>query len=125
MNKVFLIGRVTTDIEVKYTAKTQKAVTRFNLAVNRLKKDDGSDFINCIAWGKTAENMEKYVRKGNKIAIAGRIQTGSYEKDGHKYYTTEVSCEDIEFLETKKSGSDKPEREPVPEFAYVQEDIPF
>ena len=137
MNKVSLIGRLTKDIDLRYTANTQKAMARFTLAVNRLKKEDGADFINCIAWGKTAEIMEKYVKKGHLIGITGRIQTGSYEKDGHKVYTTDVMVEGMEFLERREKESNpapKPTPEPTPEpveeeipdgFEYLEEDIPF
>lgn len=106
MNKVNLIGRTTKDIDLKYT-QTQIAVARFTLAINRRKKDDGADFIPCTAWGKTAEIMDKYVKRGDRIGIAGRIQTGSYEKDGHKHYTTDVIVEDLELLESKKDGASK------------------
>lgn len=125
MNKTVLIGRTTKDIECKYTPKTQKAFARFTLAVNRMRKEDGADFISCIAWGKTAEIMEKYVKKGHMVGISGRIQTGSYEKDGHKFYTTDIVVEDMEFLEKKQ---DKPQQadEEVPEgFAYLDDELPF
>ncbi len=127
MNKTMLIGRVTKDIECRYTATTQKAVARFTLAVNRMRKDDGADFISCIAWGKTAEIMEKYVKRGHQISVIGRIQTGSYEKDGHKVYTTDVVVEDMEFLEKKQSSSSQtPQEEEIPtDFAYLDEDLPF
>ena len=129
MNKVQLIGRTTKDIECRYTSKTQKAVANFTLAVNRMRKDDGADFISCIAWGKTAELMEKFVKKGNLVGISGRIQTGSYEKDGHKFYTTDVIVEEMEFLEKRQSSSSQTPQETneeVPEgFAYLNEDLPF
>lgn len=137
MNKVSLIGRLTKDIELRYTANTQKAMAKFTLAVNRLKREDGADFINCIAWGKTAEIMEKYVKKGHLIGITGRIHTGSYEKDGHKVYTTDVMVEGMEFLERREKESNpapKPTPEPTPEpveeeipegFEYLEDDIPF
>ena len=113
MNKVELIGRTTTDIELKYTAQTQTAVAKFRLAVNRKKKDDPADFINCTAWGKTAELMDKYVQKGNRIGIVGRIQTGSYkDKDGKTVYTTDVIVEELEFLESKDSRQSEPQDEP-------------
>lgn len=125
MNKVNLIGRVTKDIECRYTASTQKAVARFTLAVNRARKDDGADFISCIAWGKTAEIMEKYVKKGHQIGVTGRIQTGSYDKDGHKVYTTDVVVEEMEFLEKRQSSSELKE-EYVPEgYSALDEDLPF
>ena len=127
MNKVQLIGRVTKDIECRYTPQTQKAVARFTLAVNRMRKEDGADFISCVAWGKTAEIMEKYVKKGHMVGISGRIQTGSYEKNGHKIYTTDVVVEDMEFLEKKeKTVSHGATEEYVPEgFAFIDEDLPF
>ena len=126
MNKVQLIGRTTKDIECRYTSKTQKAVANFTLAVNRMRKDDGADFISCIAWGKTAENMEKYVKKGNLVGISGRIQTGSYDKDGHKIYTTDVVVEEMEFLEKKQDKPQTPQDEEVPEgFAYLDDELPF
>lgn len=127
MNKWTGIGRVTKDIECRYTAKTQKAVARFTLAVNRMRKEDGADFISCIAWGKTAEIMEKYVKKGHQIGVTGRIQTGSYEKDGHKVFTTDVIVEEMEFLEKKQSSSSQtPQEDEIPDgFAYLDEDLPF
>lgn len=125
MNKVNLIGRVTKDIECRYTASTQKAVARFTLAVNRARREDGADFISCIAWGKTAEIMEKYVKKGHQIGVSGRIQTGSYDKDGHKVYTTDVVVEEMEFLEKRQSSS-QPKEEYVPEgYSALDEDLPF
>ena len=99
MNKVILIGRTTKDIDLRYT-NSEKAVAQFTLAVNRRNKDE-ADFIRCIAWEKTAEVMEKYVKKGHRISIVGHIQTGSYEKDGQRIYTTDVVVENLEFLETK------------------------
>lgn len=110
MNEVVLIGRTTKDIELRYT-QSQTAVARFTLAVDRHDKDKGCDFISCIAWGKTAENMDKYVSKGNRVAVSGRIQTGSYtNKDGNKVYTTDVVAERVEFIETKgKSAPDTDE----------------
>lgn len=131
MNKVHLIGRTTKDIELRYTTQGT-AVARFTLAVNRRKKEDGTqeaDFISCIAWSKTAEIMDKYVHKGDQVGVVGRIQTGSYEKDGHKVYTTDVVVEELEFLTKKQSGETTQEaaEAPIPEgFAQLtDEDIPF
>jgi single-strand DNA-binding protein len=92
-----------------------------------MRKDDGADFISCIAWGKTAELMEKYVKKGNLVGISGRIQTGSYDKDGHKIYTTDVVVEEMEFLEKRQSSSQSTtqEDETPQDFAYLDEDLPF
>ena len=102
MNSVVLIGRLTKDVDIRYS-NNQTAVGRFSLAVDRHDKDKNCDFINCIAFGKSAENLEKYVKKGNKVAISGRIQTGSYtNKDGNKVYTTDVVAERVEFVESKQ-----------------------
>ena len=108
MNSVKLIGRTTDRIELSYTPQTQTAIGRFTLAVNRRKKEDGADFIRCKVWNRQAEIMSKYVGKGHRIAIEGRIETGSYKKDGKTVYTTEVVVEDFEFLESRH---DEPRRE--------------
>lgn len=110
MNKVILIGRLTKDPEVRYSQGENKtAVARYSLAVDRKFKQDGqptADFINCIAFGKSGEFAEKYLRKGTKIAVTGRIQTGSYtNKDGNKAYTTDVVVEEHEFVESKCANS--------------------
>ena len=107
MNKVLLTGRLTRDPEIRYSGET--AVARFTLAVNRKfvkdNSDQKADFINCIAFGKTGEFVEKYFSKGKKADLSGRIQTGSYtNKDGNKVYTTDVVVEDIEFGESKASA---------------------
>lgn len=105
MNKVQLIGRVTKEIDLR-TTQSGKYVVKFTLAVSRRAKDE-ADFISCIAWDKKAEIMEKYVRKGDRIGIVGRMQTGSYEKDGHKVFTTDIIVEDLEFLQTKQETNGK------------------
>lgn len=110
MNNVNLIGRLTKDPDVRYTqGERPLAVARYNLAVDRAYKKEGeqtADFINCIAFGKTAEFTEKYLRKGTKVAISGRIQTGSYtNKDGNKVYTTDVVVERNEFCEGKNNNA--------------------
>ena len=110
MNKVILMGRLTRDPEVRSGGANNSAVARFSLAVDRRFKRDGdeqtADFINCVAFGKTAEFLEKYARKGTKFVVEGRIQTGSYtNKDGQKVYTTDVVCENVEFAESKNSQS--------------------
>ena len=110
MNKVILMGRLTRDPEVRYTqGDNAMAIARYSLAVDRRFKRDGepdADFINCVAFGKSGEFAEKYLRKGTKIAVVGRIQTGSYtNKDGQKVYTTDVVVEEQEFAESKNSGS--------------------
>lgn len=111
MNRVILTGRLTKDPDVRYSnGEKATAIARFSLAVNRqfAKKDSGqltADFINCVAFGKTGEFVEKYFRKGMKADICGRIQTGSYnDKDGRKVYTTDIVVEDIEFGESKNSN---------------------
>ena len=106
MNKVILMGRLTRDPEVRYSAgENATAVARYTLAVDRRFKRDGestADFIQCVAFGRSAEFAEKYFRQGIKIAITGRIQTGSYtNKEGQKVYTTDVVVEDQEFAESK------------------------
>lgn len=103
MNKVFLIGRLTKDPEVRVSGDT--TIARYTIAVDRKTKDRGADFINCVAFGKSAEFAEKYLTKGIKIAVLGRIQTGSFtNKDGQKVYTTDVVVEESEFCEKKGSN---------------------
>ena len=111
MNKSILIGRLTRDPEIRYSqGENAKAVAHFTLAVDRKFKRQGAenetDFINCVAFGKQAEFVEKYFKQGMKMVLAGRIQTGSYtNKNGQKIYTTDVIAEDIEFGEKKNSGN--------------------
>ena len=104
MNKFIAVGRLTKDPDVRY-AQNGTAIARYTLAVDRKYKKDGepsADFISCIAFGKSAEFAEKYFRKGIKIGIEGRIQTGSYtDKNGNKVYTTDVVVEGQEFCESK------------------------
>lgn len=110
MNKVILMGRLTRDPEVRYSSgENQMAIARYTLAVdrkfNRNAEDQNADFIGCVAFGRSGEFAEKYFRKGIKIAITGRIQTGSYtNKDGQKVYTTEVVVEEQEFAESKNAS---------------------
>ena len=114
MNNVNLMGRLTRDPDVRYSqgGDSQLAIARYTLAVDRRKagRGDGNeqtaDFIPCVAFGKNGEFAEKYLKQGTKIALRGRIQTGSYtNKDGIKVYTTEVVVEEQEFAESKGSGS--------------------
>lgn len=122
MNKVILLGRLTRDPDIRYTQGAEPmAVARYTLAVDRRIKREGeaaADFISCVAFGKIAEVAEKYLNKGTKIIISGRLQTGSYtDRDGRKIYTTEVIVEDQEFAESKKSQNDFmdiPEGEKLP-----------
>lgn len=110
MNKVMLMGRMTRDAEVRYTqGENSSAVARFTLAVDRRFQRQGdeqtADFISCVAFGKTAEFIEKYGHQGTKFVVEGRIQTGSYtNKDGIKVYTTDVIVEHVEFAESKNSS---------------------
>ena len=112
MNKVILMGRLTRDPEVRYSqGESAMAIARYTLAVdrrfNRNNNDENSaDFIGCVAFGKSGEFAEKYFRKGTKVLVTGRIQTGSYtNRDGVKVYTTDVVVEDQEFAESKNSNS--------------------
>lgn len=141
MNKVILIGRLTRDPEVRYT-DSGTSIARFTLATDRKFKREGepdADFISCVSFGKSAEFAEKYFKQGTKIAITGRIQTGSYtNKDGQKVYTTDVVIEEQEFAESKSSGSDsgyQQSQRPVPSQAIgdgfinipdgLDEELPF
>lgn len=140
MNSVNLIGRMTKDPEVRYGQQSQTAVARFSIAIDRGKKDGkdlGADFPSILCFGKTAENCEKYCYKGQLIAVQGRLQTGSYEKDGRKVYTTEVLADRIEYLEWgEKEDVDrarpadalysKPSASDIPAgFSRLEDDIPF
>lgn len=107
MNKVILIGRLVADPETRQT-QAGGIVSRYRLAVDRQRGKDGqreADFINCVAFGKSAEFASKYLSKGTKIAIEGRILTGSYEKDGVKHYTTDIVAERHEFCESRAAAS--------------------
>lgn len=115
MNNVSLLGRLTRDPELKYT-QSGTAVTRITVAVDRgLSKEKRqaaqasnqptADFINCIGWGKTAELISNYFSKGNQIGIVGRIQTGSYEKNGQMVYTTDVVINSVSFIESKNANN--------------------
>ena len=112
MNKVILMGRLTRDPNVRYTAgDNPMAIARYTLAVDRRIKREGeatADFISCIAFGKAAEFAEKYFRQGIRIVVSGRIQTGSYtNRDGNKVYTTDVVVEEQEFAESKNNAAGK------------------
>lgn len=130
MNVVALVGRLTGDPEVRYS-QDGLAIARWTTAVDRIK--EGTDFISCNAFGKTAEFMEKYFKKGMKIGITGKIQTGSYtNKDGHKVYTTDVVAKEVEFCEKKADGSYETVKSPrtedsdfmnIPE--GIEDELPF
>ena len=131
MNNVVLMGRLTADPEYR-TAQSGIVVVSYTLAVERRFKKDGeptADFIRCKAFGKSAEFAERYFKKGTKIAVTGRIQTGSYEKDGHKVYTTDVIIDNQEFAESKAASAEATEvpeasRPEAPDdFMAIPEDI--
>lgn len=131
MNKVMLIGRLTRDPNVRYTQGSQGslAIARFALAVDRRDKERTADFINCTAFGKSAESIEKYLKQGTKIAVEGRIQTGSYtDRNNQKVFTTEVIIESWEFCESKSSSgsqgaSQSAPEPPVGEFVQVPDEV--
>ena len=108
MNKVILMGRLTRDPEVRYSQGEQAtAVARYTLAVDRRgrNQENSADFIQCVAFGEAAEFAERYLHKGTKIVLTGRIQTGSYtNRDGQKVYTTDVVAEEVEFAESKATS---------------------
>lgn len=122
MNKVMLIGRITKDPELRYTSSNIPSV-RFTLAVNRpFENQNGereTDFINIVVWRKQAENVKKYVSKGSLVAVEGRIQTGSYEKEGQRVYTTDVVADNVQFLESKSQSQNRMQDDVTPsDFAF-------
>ena len=126
MNIICLVGRTTKDIELRHTG-SGTAVCNFSLAVNRQKKDDPADYISCIAWNKTAEILSQYVKKGHRIGITGRLQTGSYKnKDGYTIYTTDVVVESLEFLESKQQEQKQEQKASGGwQRADTDDDLPF
>lgn len=107
MNKVILLGRLTKDVELRYTQTTNTAVASFSLAVNRKFTKEGeeqqADFFNIVAWSKLAETSSKYLRKGSQVLITGRLQNRNWEDEqGQKHYVTEVVAEELDFIESKK-----------------------
>lgn len=140
MNSTQLIGRLCRDPEVRRSGEGDKAtaIARFTLAVDRRFKKDGgdtADFISCVAFGKTGEFVEKYFKKGMRMALNGRIQTGSYtNKDGVRVYTTDVIAENVEFCESKNENKNESDGAPAaPDFSDgflnipedISEEIPF
>lgn len=136
MNIVTLVGRMTRDPEIRIN--NDSTVARFTVAVNReFKNKDGkydADFINCVAFSKQAEFVEKYFSKGMRIGLVGRIQTGSYtNKDGQKVYTTDVVCEKVEFIDSKSESKSesKPETKPSNDNGFmnvpagIEDELPF
>lgn len=138
MNKVDLVGRLTRDPDIRYT-NSGLSIASFTLAVDRRYKKEGeqtADFISCKAFGKTSEFIEKYFSKGMRMGACGRIQTGSYTKeDGTKVYTTDVICEEVEFVESKQAADQAaPQAEPKPKAGDddfmsipegIDEELPF
>ena len=128
MNSVQLVGRLVRDPEVRYTS-TQIAVARFSIAIDRPAKEGGekqTDFPNIVVFGKQAENCERYLAKGRKVAINGRIQTGSYtDKEGRKVYTTDVVANYVEFLDSAPQQAKPEQGEQVEGFKQADDDIPF
>lgn len=137
MNNVVLIGRLARDPELRYSSgDAPTAICTITVAVDRQKReDDTADFIRCIAFGKTAETIEKYLTKGRQIGLQGRIQTGSYEKDGQKHYTTDVIIDRFDFIGSrsdaeapaKESEQMKLPEDQIPDgYAVIDdEDVPF
>lgn len=144
MNRVILMGRLTRDPNISYSQSGDNmAIARFTMAVDRrgrqAENQPTADFIGCVCFGRQAEFAEKYLRQGSKIAVTGRIQTGSYtNKDGQKIYTTDVVLDDIEFAESKNTGNhneynapSRPEPSSCPEDGFmnipdgIDEELPF
>lgn len=124
MNCVVLIGRLVRDPETR--RGNDSVVTRYTLAVDRFGKDKEADFISCVCFGKGAEFAEKYLAKGTKIGVRGRLRSGSYEKDGRRVYTTDVVVDEHTFCEKKGEASEKPPGNDwmdVPD--GIQEELPF
>ena len=124
MNSVILIGRLTRDPEVRYTAATQMAVATFTLAIDRPVKPGGekqTDFPRVTVFGKQAENCEKYLAKGRLVGVQGRLQTGSYQnKDGATVFTTDVVADRVEFLEWGEKSAEGSSKQSKPSFTTVQ-----
>lgn len=131
MNAVVLVGNLVRDPDVRYTSGAEAmAVATFTIAVNRMKRGE-ADFPRIVVFGKQAENCERYLSKGSKIAVEGRIQTGSYKKNnGETVYTTDVVANRVEFIGRPENREQRPEQKPqqreeTPDFAAVDEPIPF
>lgn len=146
INRTILVGRLTKDPELRYTS-SNTAVAKFTLAVNRTytgpNGEREADFIQCVVWRKQAENVARFVHKGSLIGVEGRIQTGSYEQDGIRRYTTEVVCDSVQFLEPKGTDNsdsfsqdyqdrfydEQPQqqqrRQSTPNIDVTEDDLPF
>lgn len=129
MNSVNLIGNLTRDVEVRYTTgDNPTAFAKFGIAINEGYGDKKKvSFLNITAWGKVAENCEKFLHKGSKVGVSGRIQTGSYEKDGQRINTFDIVANNVEFLDSASDRHEAPTEEPMQMqgFKALDEDIPF
>lgn len=130
LNTFVGIGRLTRDPDVRYNPNTQVAVARFTIAIDSGYGDNKrTDFPSIVVFGKMAEVVEKYLKKGSQVAVQGRLQTGSYEKDGVRHYTTDIIASNIEFLGKPKQDSNDSsirEQSDIPEgFAMIDEEFPF
>ena len=131
MNKAMLTGRLTRDPELRYTP-SGTPVCRFNLAVSRMSADGEADFVPCTAWGKTAENLVHYMRKGGMLAVEGRIQVSTYEQDGKRRWDVHVVAGRIEFLGNKRQDETHEEAPAARSFedigtevSFSDDDLPF
>ncbi len=139
MNKVFLMGRLGADPEVR-VSQSGKKVAKIRIAVDRRGKDAGADWFDAIAWERQAEFIESYLGKGRKVAIEGRVQNRSYEKDGQKHFITEIMVDNIEFADSKPKADEQQPAAPAapippapqsatpvppPATSVVEDDIPF
>ena len=136
MNQVILIGRLTRDPELRFVASTQKAVANFSLAVDRpFAREKTADFFRVTVWGKTAENVAKFLKKGSQCAVTGRVENNSYQdKEGNTRYTTDIIADHVEFLGTgsgaARQDSDSPDdfrqASPKDDFPMIDDDdVPF
>jgi len=138
MNKVILLGRLTKDVELKYTQTSNTAVASFSIAVNRRYAKQGetreTDFFNVIAWKSLAETISKYLQKGMQVLILGRLQTRTWDDEqGQKHYVTEVIAEEIDFIGSKKDNTENnenangtmPEIQDFEDFSVSGDDLPF
>nr|DAP96647.1 MAG TPA: Single strand binding protein [Caudoviricetes sp.] len=135
MNKVILMGRLTRDPEIRYPQDPEAAaVGRFSLAVDRRFKKDETDFFNCVCFGRQAEFVEKYLKKGIKMLITGRVENNNYtDRDGHKVYAVQIMVEEMEFAESKAAGQSNNEPTPAPGVGDgfmnipdgIEEELPF
>jgi single-strand DNA-binding protein len=123
LNRVVLIGRLTKDVDLRYT-QSGKAVANFTLAVDRNFSKEATDFIRVLAWGGQAENCDKYLSKGKLAAVDGRLQISTYDKDGVKHTSAEVIADSVQFLSPKTSNSDAP-AVGIGEDMVGDDDLPF